>query len=93
MRVTAKNGGELFGWEIPREEFIKLDPGKVYDDIVRAGFGGAPGVVLRREDGTISVEDWHAVCTTEDPPPILRLVHRFRDAARIVAMGGFSFSP
>jgi len=45
-----------------------------FTDIVRSGFGGAPGVVLRREDGTISVEDDHEVRLVENPPANLCVV-------------------
>jgi hypothetical protein len=53
-RLIAKSNGTVFGHEITREEFVTLDRGKSYDDIVCCGFGGA--VVLRRKDGTIGVE-------------------------------------
>ena len=48
------------GQHLTREQFVRLDPGKVYDDIVRGGCCGAPGYIFRREDGVIGVEDANA---------------------------------
>jgi hypothetical protein len=60
MHVFTRCCSTDVGRFITREEFIALvraNPGKVYDDIACAGFGGAPGFVLEHPDGSIGVED------------------------------------
>jgi hypothetical protein len=58
--------GDLhLGRELSRDEFMRLDPGNVYHDLVAAGACGAPGVVFMRPDGSVGVEDGNAEVTDE----------------------------
>jgi hypothetical protein len=49
------------GTLITREEFIKLDPGTVYDNLTYAGCSEADVVIFRRPTGEIAVEDADSV--------------------------------
>ena len=59
MDVFLKDETAL-GWRLSREEFCKIDPRKVYDDLVRSGCCGAPGVVFLSAKGRVSIEDVHS---------------------------------
>ena len=46
---------------LTREEFASIDPGKIYDDLMRSGACGAPAYIFVREDGTIGIDDANSV--------------------------------
>ncbi len=41
--------GVLLGKEITRDRFLKLDLGKVYDDLLAFGACGAPAIIFQME--------------------------------------------
>jgi hypothetical protein len=49
--------GVLLGKEITRDRFLKLDLGKVYDDLLAFGACGAPAIIFQRPDGTLGIEE------------------------------------
>jgi hypothetical protein len=54
------------GRYLTRDEFARLDPCKVYDDLMRGGACGAPAYIFMREDGTIGVDDANSVYLDDD---------------------------
>jgi len=59
MDVFLKDTTAL-GWRLSYDEFRRIDPRKVYDDLVHSGCCGAPGVVFLNVDGRVSIEDVHS---------------------------------
>ena len=51
---------------LTRKQFVRLDPGKVYDDLVRGGCCGAPAYIFQRDDGTIGIEDTNSAYVDDD---------------------------
>jgi hypothetical protein len=49
------------GRRLTREQFVALDPGKVFDDLTKQGACGAPGVLFVRDDGAVGIEDANSV--------------------------------
>jgi hypothetical protein len=49
--------GVLLGKEVTRERFLRLDLGKVYDDLRAFGACGAPAIIFQRPDGTLGIEE------------------------------------
>lgn len=51
---------------LTREQFVRLDPGKVYDELCESGACGAPAYIFQREDGSIGVDDANSVYLDDD---------------------------
>jgi hypothetical protein len=49
--------GVLLGKEITRDRFLKLDSGRIYDDLRAFGACGAPAIIFQRPDGTLGIEE------------------------------------
>lgn len=54
---TVFMNGVLLGKELTRDRFLKLDLGKLYDDLRAFGACGAPAIILQRPDGTLGIEE------------------------------------
>lgn len=54
---TVLMNGVLLGKELTRDRFLKLDLGKLYDDLRAFGACGAPAIIFQRPDGTLGIEE------------------------------------
>jgi hypothetical protein len=59
MTVYLKNDSVKLGTAISRDEFIRMDPGEIYDHLTCCG---APAIIFRHDNGGhVVVEDCNSV--------------------------------
>ena len=57
MSYVKRDDGEIMGRFLTREEFVRLDPGKVYDDVTNGRCNGVYGFFYRAKGGKVGIEE------------------------------------